>query len=244
MRSCLWSYSHKLFPFVKAIILILTTPPLKSTKKPTKKNPQKTGNNLKVLIWQMPDSKASALFEHIYITLSSQYLTSSNKPPELIQNASTLKVQTRKELSSSRKKIMNHKVNFSLSRRLSVVAWVILLSASPCPDPGVLCSRTHTEIRKALLKIQKEDKKYGWLEVYSILPERMGGRADGDGGSKRAHMIQWERGNTLPEWGKMKGSRGERDLKSYEEKKKRQTGSSLIPERKNVYSIREMDVVF
>lgn len=54
---------------------------------------------------------------------------------------------------------MNHNVNFLLSRRLSIVASVILLSASPCPNPGVLRSRTHTEIRKGLLEIQKEDKK-------------------------------------------------------------------------------------
>lgn len=39
-----------------------------------------------------------------------------------------------------------------------MVASVILISA--CPSPGIFCSRTHTEIRKGLLKIHKEDKKY------------------------------------------------------------------------------------
>lgn len=166
-RNCLWSYSHKLFPFVKAIILILcllSLHPLKKRKKKKAKAKQKNpkGEQFKcsdVTNWQMPHSKIHECAQTVHFKLSTQYLTSSDKPPELIQNASTLNVQTRKEPSSSCEKIMNHKVNFLLSRRLSIIVSVILLSASPCPEPGVFCSSTHTEIRKALLKIQKEDKK-------------------------------------------------------------------------------------
>lgn len=119
--------------------------PLKSKKKkPSQNTPKKTGNNLNVLMWQMPDSKTRKCAQTMHLKLSSQYLTSSNKPPELIQNASTLNIGTRKEPSSSHKKIMNHKVNFLLSRWLWIVASMILLSASPCPDP-VLLQNTHRD---------------------------------------------------------------------------------------------------
>lgn len=102
----------------------------------------------------MPHSKTHECAQTVHLKFSTQYLTSSDKPPELIQNASTSNVETRKELSSSCQKIMNHRVNFLLSRQLSI-------TVSPWPDAGVFCSSTHTEIRQALLKIQKEDKSTG-----------------------------------------------------------------------------------
>lgn len=56
-RSCFKSHSRKLFPFVKAIILILWLLPLHP---PEEKEKKLTKNNLNVSMWQIPDSKTQS----------------------------------------------------------------------------------------------------------------------------------------------------------------------------------------
>lgn len=79
--------------------------------------------------------------------------------------------------------------------------------------------------------------------MYSLLPERIRGRVDGDGGEQKSRHDIMKKGKYSSRMKEDEGGWGA-DLKSYEEKKNKTNWQFLNSQEKNVYTIKEIDVIF
>ena len=137
-----------------------------------------------------------------HLKLSSQYLTSSHELPELIQNISTWNLQTQEELSSPHKKIINHNVKFLLSRQLSMVASVILISAYSAPEHTQRSEKVCLRFTKKIKSTVKRSAHYHVWKVGRKAQEGLGrALTGGSKGAKCQFLNSWEKScKALVKW--------------------------------------------